>query len=78
VKSEMAATLEEIIKRRRAQGLPAAGDVAAMDKGEGFMDQIRTQVADAQDAEEHLLRERPQPAASRPARPSRPFWPAAF
>jgi len=58
VKSEMAATLEEIIKRRRAQGLPAAGDVAAMDKGEGFMDQIRTQVADAQDAEEHLLRER--------------------
>jgi len=58
VKSNMVATLEGVISLRRSQGLPAAGDVAAMDKGEIFMDQIRNLVADAQSAENLLLQQR--------------------
>jgi len=58
VKSNMVATLEGIIALRRARGLPAAGDVAAMDKGEDFMVQIRQQIADAQIEEEGLLQTR--------------------
>ena len=55
---EKLAELKQTIELRRAQGLPAAIVVVDTGKGKAVMDQIRKQVAEAEDEEARLLEQR--------------------
>jgi hypothetical protein len=55
---EKLAELKQTIEIRRAQGLPPALVIVETDKGKIVMDQIRQQIAEAEDEEARLLQQR--------------------